>query len=146
MNYKEIHQDIFTAKNFDFIAHCIASDFGMGAGIAVQFQKRFGIRSGLIEAAKYEDSSPGSCILSGNLFNLITKRKSSGKPTYDTLRSSLIAMREQLGKIPFPLDSPKIIMPKIGCGLDRLQWGKVKEMLFDIFGNDDIEITIYKWK
>ena len=37
----------------------------------------------------------------------------------------------------------KLAMPKIGCGLDRLQWGEVSQMIKDVFQNMDIEIRIY---
>ena len=37
----------------------------------------------------------------------------------------------------------ELAMPRIGCGLDRLDWNVVKKMIKDIFKNDDIKITIY---
>lgn len=39
-------------------------------------------------------------------------------------------------------------MPKIGCGLDRLQWDKVKEIIINTFKDIDLEIvenTSLKW-
>ena len=33
-------------------------------------------------------------------------------------------------------------LPKIGCGLDRLQWGKVREIIKEEFKDLDIEIEI----
>jgi hypothetical protein len=33
-------------------------------------------------------------------------------------------------------------MPEIGCGLDKLQWGKVKEIINNEFYNTPIEITV----
>lgn len=33
-------------------------------------------------------------------------------------------------------------LPKIGCGLDRLQWGKVREIIKEEFKNLDIEIEV----
>ena len=35
-------------------------------------------------------------------------------------------------------------MPLIGCGLDRLHWGKVSEMIQVIFKDTDIEILVCK--
>lgn len=35
-----------------------------------------------------------------------------------------------------------LAMPKIGCGLDRLQWGKVREIIQDKFKDLDIEIEV----
>lgn len=36
----------------------------------------------------------------------------------------------------------RLVMPKIGCGLDRLSWEKVEPMIKEIFKNLDIEIII----
>ena len=33
-------------------------------------------------------------------------------------------------------------MPKIGCGLDKLQWGKVREIIKEEFKDVDIQIEI----
>jgi hypothetical protein len=35
-------------------------------------------------------------------------------------------------------------MPIIGCGLDRLQWDKVSEIIKDVFKDTDIEILVCK--
>jgi len=35
-----------------------------------------------------------------------------------------------------------IAMPKIGCGLDRLQWGMVREIITEVFNDLDIEILV----
>lgn len=36
----------------------------------------------------------------------------------------------------------KVAMPVIGCGLDRLQWNKVSEIIKDVFQYEDIEILV----
>lgn len=36
----------------------------------------------------------------------------------------------------------KIGMPLIGCGLDRLKWDKVSEIIKDVFADTDIEIVV----
>ena len=36
----------------------------------------------------------------------------------------------------------KLVMPKIGCGLDRLSWDKVEPMIQEIFKDLDIEIVV----
>ena len=40
----------------------------------------------------------------------------------------------------------KLAMPKIDCGLDRLQWPRVREILVEVFDGVEIEILICKWK
>ena len=139
MIYEEMHKNIFTIDKSYYLAHCIASDFRMGAGIAILFQKKFLLRNKLKESKL--NTTPGSCILIKNVFNLITKHRSSGKPTYDTLKSSILEMKLLCDN----LEIRKLAMPKIGCGLDRLQWGKVKEIIQDIFKDSNIEILICRW-
>jgi len=34
-------------------------------------------------------------------------------------------------------------MPRIGCGLDRLDWGKVRDVIFDVFHDvNNLKITV----
>ena len=40
----------------------------------------------------------------------------------------------------------KIAMPKIGCGLDRLKWEDVEQMLHNVFDSRDVEILVCDWK
>ena len=57
MIFTEIHKDLFTVDKSYYLAHCIASDFIMGAGIAVRFQKEFSLRNKLRESKL--DTKPG---------------------------------------------------------------------------------------
>lgn len=43
-------------------------------------------------------------------------------------------------------DIKKVAMPVIGCGLDRLNWNKVSEIIKKMFGDVDIEILVCKQK
>ena len=36
----------------------------------------------------------------------------------------------------------KVAMPRIGCGLDRLNWDDVRPMIEEIFKDMDIEILV----
>lgn len=72
------------------------------------------------------------------VYYLVTKMFSSGKPTYRTLFSSLEALRRHVKEN----NVKTLAMPKIGCGLDRLDWEKVKFMIEYIFQNVKIQITI----
>lgn len=72
------------------------------------------------------------------LYYLVTKMFSPGKPTYRTLFSSLEALRSHV----MENNVKALAMPTIGCGLDRLEWVKVKFMIEYIFQNVDIQIII----
>lgn len=111
----------------------------MGAGIAVDFNKKFKLESQFKSIEQSGTSiKVGDSWLIGRVFNLITKSKYYGKPTYQTLLMTLNDMKEtcELEDIKY------LAMPKIGCGLDRLSWGKVREMLNDTFKDTDIEIVV----
>lgn len=138
MNLIEERRDLFTVDDYYF-AHCIASDLRMGAGIAVPMQKKFGLRNKIL-ASNHSVDNP-TCILTDKVFNLITKKKSSGKPTYASLEVSLKKMRD----IVVTEQIERIAMPKIGCGLDRLQWGRVREIIKSVFEDLDIEILVCVW-
>lgn len=140
MTLTEEHRDLFTVDKSYYLAHCIASDLRMGAGIAVAMQKKFGLRGKISKSGESAESP--TCILSGRVFNLITKKRSSEKPTYLSLESSLSRMR----KIVVEKDIKKIAIPEIGCGLDRLQWGRVREIIRTVFRDVDVEIRVCVWK
>ena len=140
MIYDEQRKDIFTVSDTYHLAHCIASDLGMGAGIAVPMNKKFGLRGKILKTGL--STKAPTCILTGRIFNLITKSKSCGKPTYQSITSSLMCMRDIIIKE----DIKKIAMPKIGCGLDRLSWGMMRMIIADMFDDLDIVILVCDWK
>lgn len=39
--FKEVEGDLFDVANNVSLAHCVSSDFAMGAGIAAEFKKQF---------------------------------------------------------------------------------------------------------
>ena len=146
MTYKEEIRDLFTVPEEYYLAHCISADFGMGKGIVIEFNKRFDMKRKL--QSKYPDyvnewhhnNWCGDCILDGRVLNLITKERYFHKPTYDSLKSALLACWSEC----LHNDIKKNAMPTIGCGLDRLQWDKVSEIIKDIFKDTDIEILVCK--
>jgi O-acetyl-ADP-ribose deacetylase (regulator of RNase III) len=40
-------------------------------------------------------------------------------------------------------DVKKLAMPRIGCGLDRLDWNEVREIIKQTFQEINIELTIF---
>lgn len=143
MIYKEETRDLFSVSEDYFFAQCISSDFAMGKGIATEFNNRFDIKNKLKD--KYgsyvhiwEDASDrGFCVQEGKVFNLITKQFYWQKPTYQTIECALRMMKTLCSS-----KVKKIAMPLIGCGLDRLEWNKVSDIIKKIFKDSDIEILI----
>lgn len=74
------------------------------------------------------------------IFYLVTKEKYNYKPTYTTLKSSLIKMKD----IILEKKVNELAMPKIGCGLDNLNWPRVKNIIQDVFKDTQVKIKIYE--
>lgn len=146
MIYKEEKRDLFTVPEDYYLAHCISADFGMGQGIVLEFNERFDMKRKLRtlfdgyldEFLEYDYKS--DCIMIPPVFNLITKERYWHKPTYETMRGALEMMR----KLALKNDVKKIAMPIIGCGLDKLKWNKVSEIIKNVFRDTDIEILVCK--
>lgn len=129
--------DIFNLEPKYYLTHCISSDCKMGSGIAVEFNRRFKLKEALLQISSSSRVSP-TCILVNGVFNLITKENYYNKPTYKSMRQSLAKMRNIVNEHHIKY----IAMPKIGCGLDKLNWEKVKDILIQEFRDADVEIKI----
>ncbi len=138
MTLTEHKGNVFFTHNDPYYAHCIASDLRMGAGIAVQFQLRFGLRGKILDSG-LPLRSP-TCVLAGKVFNLITKSKSTGKPTAMSLRLAVRKMKE----LAVSICVDRIVMPRIGCGLERLSWAVVRQILKQEFVGTNISLEVYK--
>lgn len=142
MHFTEINGDLFAVPQGYYLAHCISGDFALGAGIAKQFDKEYNMRFKLFRDYPIEIGEKfgyvGKALLVDNVFNLVTKPKCYHKPNYDTLIDTIIDMREQCET----RNITKLAMPKIGCGLDKLDWLRVREIIEEVFEDYDIEILV----
>ncbi|XP_067643106.1 ADP-ribose glycohydrolase OARD1-like [Eurosta solidaginis] len=137
----EIEGDLFTAPQTHSLAHCVGADFAMGAGIAVKFKQIYGQVDELLAQGV---QSGGVAVLQDKdryIYYLVTKPQSWDSPTYDSLRSSLTAMREHMRKHKVQ----KLAIPRIGCGIDGLEWDKVSNELCTVFGGEELEIVVYNF-
>jgi hypothetical protein len=144
MTLIEIKGNLFENTNKSTIyAHCIAQDDNYGAGIAPVFVKYFGIKKRLSyelseSISKGKKGNEGFCIMIDNAANLITKSHTHGKPTYKSVENALSCLRDKMVILGYY----KLCIPKIGCGLDRLQWGKVREIIENVFRDTNINIVV----
>ena len=74
----------------------------------------------------------------GSVFNLVIKEKYWHKPTLETLKAALLDMKAYATN----MQVDKIAMPRIGCGLDKLDWHNVKPMIEETFKDTPIEIMV----
>lgn len=143
MNVNIIKGDLFTADKECVLAHCISSDFALGAGIAKIFRDKLGTKEELERKYTGEWNGSGYCAVTNEaewlIANLITKERSFHKPTYNTLQQALEDFKRQLAAFTFR----KIAMPLIGCGLDGLEWKNVRDIIGKVFGDTKYEISVY---
>jgi len=73
------------------------------------------------------------------IYYLVTKDRYFHKPTLGHLRHSLectLCHCQQHGVT-------RLAMPRIGCGLDKLNWNDVSQMVDEIFVSCGINVTVY---
>lgn len=144
MNYSEITQDLFQLPTHYVLAHCIATDARMGAGIAVEFVKRY---KGMRPKLQSMPIKIGDVILykknssSHQVLNLITKESSYGKPTRESFNQTILRLKE----VAIEENIKHIGMPLIGSGLDRLNWDDSRKWIQEVFQDTDIEIVVCIW-
>ncbi|VEN40831.1 unnamed protein product [Callosobruchus maculatus] len=134
--------DLFEMPKEYSLGHCVAEDLSMGSGIAVHFKREF---RELGELYAQRQKQGGLAILEKEdgdskryIYYLVTKRESSGKPTYLTFWSSVKKMRDHIRDNGVK----KLAIPRIGCGLDRLEWSRVKDMIEFLFRDVEVEIIV----
>ncbi len=140
----EAKGDMFEAAGAgDSLCHCVSADLAMGKGIAVEFKKRFGRVS---ELKQQTPAVGGGALLSrpgepkAFVYYLVTKEKYWNKPQLAALRSSLEWMREHAAAHGVG----RIVMPRIGCGLDGLRWEDVRALLAQVFGATAIKLAVFQ--
>ena len=138
LEYEEVEADLFSLK--DCLAHCVSADFHMGAGVAKQVKTRY-------HTTYPKDIDHKSQPLFAQwvkqerryVYHLVTKRRYFEKPTYESVKTSLQQMRihaEWSGV-------RRISLPRIGCGLDQLNWSEITSLIKDVFKGSRVAITVY---
>lgn len=94
--FREVVGDLFSAPVVYSLAHCVAADMMMGAGIAVKFRDTFK----QIENLKAQGAKAGGLAVlkdqSRFIYYLVSKDKTYTQPTYKDLFSSLDAMKTHM--------------------------------------------------
>lgn|SRR5574344_1401944 len=150
MDYIEIRGDLFSdMKEGVGYAHCIANDGKYGAGIAPIFiDKVFNIRDKVLSSLRSNKwTGEGKAILIPTTyngkqvyaFNLVTKEITWSKPTYSTVEDAL----QDLKRLMIYRKIKEIRLPRIGCGLDGLNWSIVSDTIKSVFKDTDIVIKVY---
>ncbi len=143
--YYEAMGDILRIKK-GAIAHCITSDYSLGAGIAAKLESEYNIRRELANTNSFGCYRYPDCLVvfRGDLaiFNLVTKKDRWDTPSYENLEGALIMMKDDMAAHGIT----DIYVPQLGCGKDRLEWNKVKSLLQKLFKKDkdyNVHVLLY---
>lgn len=136
--YTEVNKDILSLPCDYALAHCVSKDFFMNAGLALRIKNKFGGIDELISQNKNLGEVASLKTENRNLYYLITKNKYFDKPLYSDLFKALVDLKRSLKNDKIT----KLAIPKLGCGLDKLSWSKVRSILNHIFSNSGIKILV----
>jgi O-acetyl-ADP-ribose deacetylase (regulator of RNase III) len=144
------------ARNGVAIAHCISADCAMGAGIARALDSTFRIREQILAlpanlravGCVVEVRRPVSEGRTVSIFNLVTKATRNDLPTYDSIRAALSGLRlacddyDRGGGEGDRRRVDMVAVPRIGCGIDRLEWTRVLPIVVEEFDGCPTEIRV----
>ena len=124
------------------IGHCISADTRLSKGFADFLSHRI---SGLISTCRKARLFMGQVYpfwdSTGKryIYNLVTKERFCDMPNLSTLSKTLEAT-----KIHASTNGVSTIaIPKLGCGLDQMNWQEVGKLLHDIFAYADVQNVVY---
>ena len=137
-NIKIVKEDIF--RKTCNVGHCVSSDFHIRAGIAAKFNQLYTkikrkASKKLIPGSVFEHYDKYSRLW---IYNLVKKFNFFHKPFYETLRTSLLLMRNQAERNIIK----HTCLPKLGSGLDNLQWQVVQKILRDVSQSSTVKIPV----
>ena len=146
MPLKEVQGDLFQQLGKQSIAHCVSADMHMNGGVAKVFREKLGRKRDLLNQVCdiSRTRSPIGSVATLNhkgkfIFYMITKPIYWKYPTMESLKECLVTLKQ----LCVQYDVKKLAMPRIGCGLDRLKWQEVSKELDSVFGETDIQVTVY---
>lgn len=152
-----VRQDITKLSGNCVICHCISADAAMGAGVALALVRKYPDLKLTVQSVlktTHSDTLVGHVVFYADSYshtlvaNMVTKQNYWDKSTTMPSGRYLKNLRECLENVRSVMDGlneKKLVMPKIGCGLDRCDWNDVLQIIDEVFGDSDIEITVCVW-
>ena len=141
MTFSEIKGDLLSAPRGWALVHCISADYALGAGVAKQIDEQYNMKEMLRDTyGEYDFDSYGpGALLVLDVINLVTKARCFEKPTLESLGLALFDLRRFIEMNGIT----RLAMPRIGCGLDRLNWEDVRELILETFADTRVDIVVY---
>ena len=124
------------------IVHTVSKDCAMSKGFALMLYKKF---HDLREHCKWQvevNDRDGNTInqnvlqyiapiLGHQIFSLITKENYNSRLTLESITTALI----ELCNILLTQNIRCIAMPKIACGLDKMDWSEISALPYNVFNS-----------
>ena len=122
------------------LAHAVSEDFSMHGGLAREFRARYG----RVEFLRAQRKPVGTCAVlplkNRYIFYLVTKPRFYNKPTYSSVRAAFQSLKRLLNE----LELTQIALPgHVCCGLDKLNWGRIKQILREVFAGSGIVVHVF---
>lgn len=148
MTLREEQGDLFEC-GLDAIAHGCNMRGVMGAGVAKEMRRRFPT---MYKRYAVLCQSPGfhlgdcwfeypEMLSDFVVFNLMTQDKPGADASLGAVRHAVWDMIQQAEV----LNIKTIGIPRIGCGIGGLEWGRVREAIMQVLDDTgtDVEVTVY---
>lgn len=123
------------------LGHIISADFALKHGLSRVMELRYGIRAELKRLyGKGNWQGVGHCLISnnGHILNLVVKDKYWMKTSYDRMEEALWDCR----KVMEQYGIKKLVIPRIGTGMDELEWSKIHDIIFKVFCTTNLDIRV----
>lgn len=146
MRTKVVIMDLFEVPAEYTLAHCVAADFRMRAGIALQFRRRYPEMASLLDSKAGEKNRPGVVVYTNNdgrtVANIVTKKYSHLKPTRKNFNLGIDALHKYCKLYGVT----KLAIPLLGAGLDKLDWDESYDYIKEKFSDLPIDIVVCEFK
>lgn len=109
----------------DAILHCVSADFRMRKGLAKAIRQLFPQLPD-VSGARVGDCIPQRTPGGAFVLHLVTKERFFQKPTADDLLHAVASAAGLIAALP---EVHRIRLPRVGCGLDRLDWPTVRPLV-----------------
>lgn len=146
MSVTFVNGDIFLNEHgADALAHGCNTIGAMGAGIALQFRKKY---PGMYQ--QYHFLCKNSMFKPGDVFpwfeqkpyvlNLATQEGPGSCAKLEYIEAALNKAAHNCKNWPIK----RIAIPKIGAGLGGLKWGGVRSVVLACFAKSDLDVIVYE--
>ncbi|MCI0710371.1 MAG: macro domain-containing protein [Chloroflexi bacterium] len=135
--------DLFATPDVDAYAHGVNCAGAMGAGIAVEFKKRYPKMYKQYNAlCKNGGLQPGDVFAwhgrGVTVFNLATQQHWKTHATLEAVENSVTKTL----KLAANMGISEIVLPRIGAGLGGLEWSDVKSLLIELAGEHHVTLLV----